>query len=199
MDIFIQEPTILQGHHSSSSLLCFAWGEHWTTPTTRGSCDIWAIPNSVRLASNWLNEWTWFKSNPLTGEARQPTVLRSCIDIGCCSSNVLEFLGEMGFRLEFEYVLKGYLFRKGRMKVTMSKLFRLPVIKKKTFSVLISNLILMLNLSVLSSQHRWNRQRIWSRWLLHTWLNCRYWHPVVKMLWQMRSKFLPNNFDLLCI
>jgi len=73
-----------------------------------------------------------YLGNPELGEKSQPTVLRSCIDIGCCSSNVLEFLGEMGFRLEFEFVLKGYLFRKGRMKVTMSKLFRLPSAQVKS-------------------------------------------------------------------
>ena len=61
-----------------------------------------------------------------SGDRNQPTVLRSCIDIAC-TSNVVEFLSELGCRMEFEYVLKGYLFRKGRMKVTMSKIFRVSL------------------------------------------------------------------------
>lgn len=53
----------------------------------------------------------------------RPTVVRSCYDIAC-SDNAVEFLLELGCRLEFEFVAKGYLFRKGRMKVTVSKLFK---------------------------------------------------------------------------
>ena len=33
----------------------------------------------------------------------------------------------MGCRLEFEYVAKGILFRKGRMKVTITKIFKVMV------------------------------------------------------------------------
>lgn len=53
----------------------------------------------------------------------RPTVVRSCYDIAC-SENILEFLTELGCRLEFEYVAKGFLFRKGRIKVTVSKCFK---------------------------------------------------------------------------
>nr|SVE88244.1 EOG090X0CKJ [Daphnia similis] len=72
-------------------------------------------------------EYPWqlrYLGQPELGEKNQPTVLRSCIDIAC-TPNVVEFLSELGCRIEFEYVLKGYLFRKGRMKVTMSKIFRM--------------------------------------------------------------------------
>lgn len=30
----------------------------------------------------------------------------------------------MGFRMDFEYILRGYMFRKGRMKITVSKIFK---------------------------------------------------------------------------
>lgn len=30
----------------------------------------------------------------------------------------------MGFRVDFEYINRGYMFRKGRMKVTVSKIFK---------------------------------------------------------------------------
>lgn len=39
----------------------------------------------------------------------------------------MEFLEAMGCRLEFEYNIRGYLFRKGRMKITVSKLFKVPM------------------------------------------------------------------------
>ncbi|XP_064602851.1 mediator of RNA polymerase II transcription subunit 18-like isoform X1 [Liolophura sinensis] len=51
------------------------------------------------------------------------TLSRSCIDVGC-SDNVVQFLNEMGFRQDHEFVVRGFLFRKGRMKVTVSKIFR---------------------------------------------------------------------------
>ncbi|BFG02555.1 mediator of RNA polymerase II transcription subunit 18 [Drosophila madeirensis] len=57
-------------------------------------------------------------------DQRRPTLVRSCMDCACTSS-ILEFLTEMGFRLEFEYIAKGYMFRKGRMKITVSKLIKI--------------------------------------------------------------------------
>lgn len=38
------------------------------------------------------------------------TVVRSCYDIAC-SENAIEFLTELGCRLEYELVAKGFLFR----------------------------------------------------------------------------------------
>lgn len=49
--------------------------------------------------------------------------MRSCYDIAC-SENAVEFLTELGCRLEFEYVAKGFVFRKGRMKITVSKIHK---------------------------------------------------------------------------
>jgi mediator of RNA polymerase II transcription subunit 18 len=51
------------------------------------------------------------------------TVVRSCYDIAC-SSNIIDFLTELGCRLEFEYVSKGFLYRKGLIKVSVSKVFK---------------------------------------------------------------------------
>jgi len=53
----------------------------------------------------------------------RPTVVRSCYDIAC-SNNIVDFLTELGCRLEFEFVSKGYIYRKGRIKVTVSKVFK---------------------------------------------------------------------------
>ncbi|XP_037808579.1 mediator of RNA polymerase II transcription subunit 18 [Lucilia sericata] len=54
----------------------------------------------------------------------RPTLVRSSIDVGC-TSTVLEFLTELGCRLDFEYVSQGYMFRKGRMKITVAKVFKI--------------------------------------------------------------------------
>ncbi|XP_061395884.1 mediator of RNA polymerase II transcription subunit 18 [Musca vetustissima] len=54
----------------------------------------------------------------------RPTLVRSSIDVGC-TSTVLEFLNELGCRVDFEYVSQGFLFRKGRMKITVAKIFKI--------------------------------------------------------------------------
>lgn len=55
---------------------------------------------------------------------QRATTVRSCYDI-TCSENAVEFLTELGCRMEFEYVAKGFVFRKGRMKVTVSKIHKI--------------------------------------------------------------------------
>jgi len=52
------------------------------------------------------------------------TLVRSCYDIAC-SENAVEFLTQLGFRLEFEFANKGLIFRKGRMKITVSKVYKI--------------------------------------------------------------------------
>ncbi|XP_064635064.1 mediator of RNA polymerase II transcription subunit 18-like isoform X2 [Lineus longissimus] len=58
------------------------------------------------------------------GDKSRATLLRSCIDVST-SDNLMQFLVEMGFKLDHEHVVKGYLFTKGRMKITVSKIFRM--------------------------------------------------------------------------
>lgn len=60
---------------------------------------------------------------PEIGDKNRPTIVRSSIDIGT-SSTVVEFLTELGCRMDFEYIVRGYMFRKGRMKITVSKIFK---------------------------------------------------------------------------
>lgn len=64
------------------------------------------------------------------GDKNRPTVVRSCIDMAC-SSTILEFLTELGCRLDFEYNARGYMFRKGRMKVTVSKIIKMNGMSSK--------------------------------------------------------------------
>ncbi|RZF34930.1 hypothetical protein LSTR_LSTR011424 [Laodelphax striatellus] len=54
----------------------------------------------------------------------RPTIVRSSIDIGT-SSTVVDFLTELGCRLDFEYIVRGYMFCKGRMKITVSKIYKM--------------------------------------------------------------------------
>jgi len=70
------------------------------------------------------------------------TVVRSCYDIAI-SSNILEFLTELGCRLDFEYVAKGFLFRKGRIKVTVSKVFKIGSQNEATEPLSSSHLVEM--------------------------------------------------------
>lgn len=58
------------------------------------------------------------------GDRTRPTLVRACLDVAC-SNNVREFLTEMGFRMDHDYVAKGMFFHKGRMKVLVYKIYRL--------------------------------------------------------------------------
>lgn len=60
----------------------------------------------------------------LMADKSRPTLMRSCIDVST-SENLVQFLQEMGFKLDHEYVVQGALFVKGRMKVTVSKIYRM--------------------------------------------------------------------------
>nr|CAD7401120.1 unnamed protein product [Timema cristinae] len=55
---------------------------------------------------------------------KRPTIVRSSLDIGT-SSTVVEFLTDLGCRMDFEYAARGYMFRKGRMKITVAKIFKM--------------------------------------------------------------------------
>jgi mediator of RNA polymerase II transcription subunit 18 len=73
-----------------------------------------------------LNNVPWmlrYVGNPEMGDQKRPTVIRNCIDVAC-SHNLVDFLRELRFKLDFEYVAKGHMFRKGRMKITVSKILR---------------------------------------------------------------------------
>eukprot|EP00057_Strongylocentrotus_purpuratus_P009105 XP_011663579.1 PREDICTED: mediator of RNA polymerase II transcription subunit 18 isoform X2 [Strongylocentrotus purpuratus] len=40
------------------------------------------------------------------------------------SKNLPNFLDEIGFKLDYEFVAEGHMFRKGRLKITVSKLYK---------------------------------------------------------------------------
>jgi len=64
-----------------------------------------------------------FNSGQFSGDKSRPTILRNSIDVAT-TPTIVDFLTEMGFRMDFEYILRGYMFRKGRMKITVSKIFK---------------------------------------------------------------------------
>lgn len=70
---------------------------------------------------------------PELGDRTRPTLVRSSIDIAC-TSTVIEFLTELGCRVDFEYLNRGYMFRKGRMKITVSKIFKVSGLGQEAIS-----------------------------------------------------------------
>jgi hypothetical protein len=79
-------------------------------------------------------EFTSSDVHHLTGDKNRPTIVRSSIDIGT-SSTVVEFLTELGCRMDFEYIVRGYMFRKGRMKITVSKIFKVILVRCEVLAV----------------------------------------------------------------
>ncbi|CAL4097061.1 unnamed protein product [Meganyctiphanes norvegica] len=59
---------------------------------------------------------------PETGN--YPAILRKCLDVSV-SNNVCEFLKELGAKVDHEFVTKGYILKKGRIKVTVFKMFKI--------------------------------------------------------------------------
>lgn len=93
-----------------------------------------------------------YVGQPELGDRSRPTVVRSSLDIAC-TATVVEYLTEMGFRVDFEYINRGYMFRKGRMKITVSKIFKVtnvPLKPGETYNEPISSSYLV-ELSVLAA------------------------------------------------
>lgn len=57
------------------------------------------------------------------GDKNRPTMIRSTLDVAV-GSDILEFLKELGCRREFDFITKGFLFRKGRLKIIVGKVYR---------------------------------------------------------------------------
>ncbi|XP_064117548.1 mediator of RNA polymerase II transcription subunit 18-like [Macrobrachium nipponense] len=53
-----------------------------------------------------------------------PAVLRNCLDVPV-SNNVCEFLQELGAKPDHEFIAKGYILKKGRIKVTVFKMYKI--------------------------------------------------------------------------
>lgn len=64
-----------------------------------------------------------YLGQPEVGDKSRHALVRNCVDVAA-SHSLPEFLNEMGFRMDHEFVAKGQMFRKGAMKVVVSKLLR---------------------------------------------------------------------------
>ncbi|XP_025252292.1 mediator of RNA polymerase II transcription subunit 18 isoform X2 [Theropithecus gelada] len=67
-----------------------------------------------------------YLGQPEMGDKNRHALVRNCVDIAT-SENLTDFLMEMGFRMDHEFVAKGHLFRKGIMKIMVYKIFRILV------------------------------------------------------------------------
>lgn len=85
------------------------------------------------------------------GDKNRPTVVRSSIDMAC-SSSIIEFLNELGCRIDFEYIARGYMFRKGRMKITVSKIFKMGSNKQESVEPISQSYIVELSVLAPSGQ-----------------------------------------------
>ncbi|XP_071551061.1 mediator of RNA polymerase II transcription subunit 18 [Panulirus ornatus] len=79
-----------------------------------------------------------------------PALLRNCLDVPV-SNNVCEFLQELGAKLDHEFVAKGSIMKKGRIKVTVFKMYKIgPGMSKDNLEPMtMSHLV---ELSVLTSK-----------------------------------------------
>ncbi|XP_028968693.1 mediator of RNA polymerase II transcription subunit 18 [Galendromus occidentalis] len=64
-----------------------------------------------------------YVGQPEVGDKSRFTICRSVIEVGT-SSNLVTWLNELGFRLDYEFVAKGHIFQKGRMKILVQKIHR---------------------------------------------------------------------------
>ncbi|KAG2460703.1 MED18 polymerase, partial [Polypterus senegalus] len=83
-----------------------------------------------------------YLGQPEVGDKSRHALVRNCVDVAV-SHNLTEFLSEMGFRMDHEFVAKGHIFRKGALKVVVCKLYRLllPGNTESTENLSLSNLV----------------------------------------------------------
>lgn len=65
-----------------------------------------------------------YLGNPEIGDKSRLTMVRTCVDINC-SPNAASFLQDLGFKCDYEFILQGWSFRKGRIRATVSKVLKL--------------------------------------------------------------------------
>ncbi|XP_038613955.1 mediator of RNA polymerase II transcription subunit 18 [Tachyglossus aculeatus] len=89
-----------------------------------------------------------YLGQPEMGDKNRQALVRNSVDIAT-SENLTDFLVEMGFRLDHEFVAKGHLFRKGAMKVCVYKVFRV-LLPGNTDSIEALSLSYLVELSVVA-------------------------------------------------
>ncbi|CAG9840342.1 unnamed protein product [Diabrotica balteata] len=104
--------------------LCFSLKINTGAPTSPMSVSVFSLRVRRALDVNDTPFQLRYIGQQELGDKSRPTVVRSSIDMAC-SSTIVDFLTELGCRLDFEYIARGYMFRKGRMKITVSKIFKM--------------------------------------------------------------------------
>ncbi|CAD5115766.1 DgyrCDS4710 [Dimorphilus gyrociliatus] len=66
-------------------------------------------------------------TNDPDSDRSKPTMVRTCLDIAVNEDQILQYLKSLGFSFEYEFVSKGYVFRRGRTKISVSKIHRVLV------------------------------------------------------------------------
>lgn len=67
-----------------------------------------------------------YLGQPEVGDKNRHALVRNCVDVSA-SPSLPEFLNEMGFRMDHEFVTSGHIFRKGAMKVVVCNVSRVQV------------------------------------------------------------------------
>ncbi|XP_033752911.1 mediator of RNA polymerase II transcription subunit 18-like [Pecten maximus] len=86
-------------------------------------------PLNLRVRHSLVEQDSWqvrYAGMAEMGDKNRSTMVRHVIDCST-SDNIVQFLNELGFRMDHEFVIKGFYFHKGRMKVTVSKIYKMNV------------------------------------------------------------------------
>uniref|UniRef100_A0A1A8DZM9 Mediator of RNA polymerase II transcription subunit 18 n=1 Tax=Nothobranchius kadleci TaxID=1051664 RepID=A0A1A8DZM9_NOTKA len=67
-----------------------------------------------------------YLGQPEVGDKNRYALVRNCVDVAA-SHSLPEFLNEMGFRMDHEFVTSGHIFRKGAMKVVVCSVSRVQL------------------------------------------------------------------------
>ncbi|CAG6014793.1 mediator of RNA polymerase II transcription subunit 18 isoform 2-T4 [Menidia menidia] len=67
-----------------------------------------------------------YLGQPELGDKSRHALVRNCVDVSA-SHSLPEFLNEMGFRMDHEFVTSGRIFRKGAMKIVVGSVSRMLV------------------------------------------------------------------------
>lgn len=85
------------------------------------------ILRARRSLSNPTAPWHLrYLGQPEVGDKSRHALARNCVDVAA-SHSLPEFLNEMGFRMDHEFVTSGHIFRKGAMKVVVCNVSRVLV------------------------------------------------------------------------
>jgi hypothetical protein len=124
------------------------------------------------------------------GDKNRATMVRSCIDVAC-SSNIGQFLTEMGFKLHFTFLTRGYMFKKGRMKVIVAKIFR-TVPGTEAIEPLTQSYLVEVSQSTQNQAETFLSYRLFPAYSFRS-----VWsHRPVRMRWQTKSKRFPSSSNL---